>query len=348
MLNKEEKLKKIQDIKKEYGEDLLILAHHYQNNDIVSLADYTGDSLKLAKYAQENKKAKYVVFCGVHFMAETADILTEDWQKVLLPAGGAGCPMADMANLAEAETAWEVLKIEFDKDLLPVTYVNSRADIKAFCGSKGGSTVTSGNAPKVMEWALSQNKIVLFLPDRHLGENTAYELGIEPKNMAIYNRKTQKVEYECPKEDVRIVLWDGYCHVHHAITVKHIEQARNSLPEAKIIVHPECPFDVVRAADGYGSTEYLINTVKNAPAGSSWVVGTESNLVARVKAQNTDKQVYILDTHSVCTNMNKTNLDNLLETLEDIKNNNFSKQVKVSKDIAEDAVKSLDTMLELC
>ena len=341
-------LNKIKEIKKEMGDDLLILAHHYQNDQIVSVADYVGDSLKLAQMAEKNKTAKYIVFCGVHFMAETADILTEDWQKVLLPALTAGCPMANMADLDQAEKAWELLKAEFgDEETVPVTYINSKAEIKAFCGRHGGTTVTSGNAGKVLSWALSQKKRVLFLPDQNLGKNTAVDLGIPEEHMALYDQSTEKLTYACSKEDVKMVLWNGYCHVHDAIALSKVEEARKAHPNAKIIVHPECTHEVCKAVDGKGSTEFLINQVKNAPAGSEWVVGTEANLVLRLVETNPDKKVSILNTRSVCTNMNKTSVENLLETLEQIKENNFEKQITVDDNIAKDAVKSLNTMLSL-
>lgn len=338
---------KILEIKKEIGEDLLILAHHYQSDDIIKIADFVGDSLKLAQYAQQNKRAKYIVFCGVYFMSETADILTEDWQRVLQPAISAGCPMADMADMEQAERAWDVITEELGCDIVPITYVNSKAEVKAFCGKRGGTTVTSGNAGKVVEWGLKQNKVILFLPDQNLGRNTAYDLGIPLEHMAEYDPRTERIEYSCDKNDVKIVLWKGFCHVHHKITVKHIEDARRVHPDAKIIVHPECQFEIAQAADGKGSTEYLINQVRNGEKGSKWIVGTEHNLVKRLKDTYTDKSVYILDTSSVCTNMNKTTAANLLETLEDIQKGNFEKQVTVDKEIAKDALKSLETMLSL-
>ncbi len=340
-------IEKILEIKKEMGEDLLILAHHYQSDDIVKTADLVGDSLKLAQYAQQNKRAKYIVFCGVYFMSETADILTEDWQKVLQPAIIAGCPMADMADMEQAEKAWDIVTEELGCEIVPITYVNSKAEVKAFCGKRGGTTVTSGNAAKVVEWGLKQNKVILFLPDQNLGRNTAYDLGIDIDHMAEYDPKTEKLEYSCDKKDVKIVLWKGFCHVHHKIDMKHIEDARKAHPDAKIIVHPECRFEIAQAADGKGSTEYLIAQVKNGEKGSKWIVGTEHNLVKRLKDTYTDKSVYILDTSSVCTNMNKTTVSNLLETLEDIQKGNFEKQVIVDKEIAKDALKSLETMLSL-
>lgn len=338
---------KIKQIKAQLGDDLVILAHHYQNDEIVSLADYIGDSLKLAQMAEKNKTAKYIVFCGVHFMAETADILTEDWQRVLLPDMQAGCPMANMASLEEAEKAWTILTEEFgDDNFVPVTYVNSKAEIKAFCGRHGGTVVTSGNAPKIMKWALDSGKRVLFLPDQNLGRNTAYDLGVAIEDMADYDR-SGKVTYSCPKENVKVILWDGYCHVHHRISLDTVSAIRSLKPDAKIIVHPECQFEITQTCDGKGSTEYLINTVKNSPDGSEWVVGTESNLVMRLIKDNPTKNITILDTSSVCFNMNKINTTNLLDTLEQILDNNFERQVSVDSATAVDAVKALDTMLSL-
>lgn len=340
-------IERIKEIKNQLGEDLLILAHHYQRDEIVELADFVGDSLKLAQYAEQNKKAKYIVFCGVYFMSETADILTEDYQRVLQPDTDAGCPMANMAIKEQAEKAWEIITKEFGESIVPITYINSTADVKAFCGEHEGTTVTSGNAPKIVKWGLDFKDKILFLPDRNLGRNTAYDLGIALENMAEYDPVAEKLTYNCNKEDVKIILWKGWCHVHHKITTKHIEDARRVMPEAKIIVHPECQFEIASIADGKGSTEYLINQVNKGEAGSSWIIGTEANLVARVKELNPDKNVYILDTSSVCTNMNKTTVENLTETLEEILNNNFDKQVTVGNNIAVNAKKALDTMLSL-
>lgn len=340
-------LERIKEIKNQLGEDLLILAHHYQRDEIVEVADFVGDSLKLAQFAEQNKKAKYVVFCGVYFMSETADILTENWQKVLQPDTNAGCPMANMAKKEQAEKAWEIITKEFGDSIVPITYINSTADVKAFCGKHEGTTVTSGNASKIVKWGLGFKDKILFLPDQNLGRNTAYDLGISLENMAEYDPLTEKLTYSCDKKDVKIILWKGWCHVHHKITTKHIEDARKAKPEAKIIVHPECQFEIASMADGKGSTEYLINQVKNAESGSTWIIGTEANLVARVKKMNKDKNVYILDTSSVCTNMNKTTVENLTETLEDILKADFKKQVVVDNETAEDAKKALATMLSL-
>lgn len=340
-------IERIKEIKNILGDDLLILAHHYQRDEIVEIADFVGDSLKLAQFAEQNKKAKYIVFCGVYFMSETADILTEDWQIVLQPDKNAGCPMANMASMEQAEKAWEIITAEFGASIVPITYINSTAEVKAFCGLHEGTTVTSGNAPKIVKWGLGFKDKILFLPDQNLGRNTAYDLGIALENMAEYDPVSEKLTYSCDKKDVKIILWKGWCHVHHKITTKHIEDARKAMPDAKVIVHPECQFEIASMADGKGSTEYLINTVKNAEPNTTWVVGTESNLVARVKDMNPDKKVYILDVTSVCTNMNKTTVENLTETLESILNKEFSNKVTVDKDVAVNAVKALNKMLSL-
>ncbi len=347
MTNTEENTKRIFEIKKQLGEDMLILAHHYQRDEIIQFADAVGDSLKLAQIAEKNKRAKYIVFCGVHFMAETADILTEDWQKVLLPALDAGCPMADMADRAQAEICWDIITKEFGESIVPITYINSKAEVKAFVGLHDGTTVTSGNAKKVLSWGLGYKDRVLFLPDQNLGRNTAVELGIPVENMALYDPHKQSLEYSCPKEDVKMILWDGFCCLHNDITTDHVEKARAAVPDAKVIVHPECRHEIVKISDGSGSTEYLIKAVKAGESGSKWVVGTESNLVERIKRENPDKSVYLLDPHSICKNMNKTNTANLLDTLEGILKGDFSKQIVVDRETAENSIKSLNTMLSL-
>lgn len=340
-------INRIKEIKKQLGDDLLILAHHYQRDEIVELADAVGDSLKLAQIAEQNKKAKFIVFCGVHFMAETADILAEDYQKVFLPAITSGCPMADMADRKSAEKAWEIITKEFGESIVPITYINSKAEIKAFCGIHEGTTVTSGNAEKVVKWGFSVKDKILFLPDQNLGKNTAVALGVDEKYMALYDQHTEKLIYDCKPEEVKMILWNGYCHVHHNITAEKVKEARNENPDAKIIVHPECKHDIVKMCDGSGSTTYLIKAVENSDKNTKWVIGTEYNLVQRLKNKFTDRDIKILDEESICTNMNKTTLENLCETLEAILKGDYSKQITVDKQTAEDALKSLNTMLSL-
>lgn len=338
---------RIKEIKAQLGDDLLILAHHYQKDEIVALADAIGDSLKLAQIAEKNKTAKYIVFCGVHFMAETADILSEDYQKVLLPAPLAGCPMADMADRESAEIAWDIITKELGDSIVPITYINSKAEVKAFCGVHGGTTVTSGNAEKVVKWGFSVKDKILFLPDQNLGANTAVSLGVDEQCLALYDQKTETLSYSCKPEEVKMILWNGYCHVHHRITTDMVDAARKSNPDAKIIVHPECKHEVVKKCDGTGSTTYLIKAVENAESGSKWVVGTEFNLVTRLQERFPDKDIKILSTGSICMNMNKTTLENLCDTLEDILKGDFTKQVTVDKQTAKEAIMSLDTMLSL-
>lgn len=338
---------RIKEIKSQLGEDLLILAHHYQRDEIVDIADAVGDSLKLAQIAEENKKAKYIVFCGVHFMAETADILSDDWQKVFLPALQAGCPMADMADRESAERAWQVITSELGEDIVPITYVNSKAEVKAFCGVHNGTVVTSGNAEKVVKWGLGYKDKILFLPDQNLGKNTAISLGVKEEHIALYNRESESLTYSCKPEEVKMILWDGYCHVHHRITPDKVEAVRQANPDAKIIVHPECPYETVKLCDGNGSTTYLINAVKNSEPNTKWIVGTEFNLVKRLKEKYSDRDIKILDTGSICTNMSKTTLENLCETLEEILKGDYSRQITVDSTTAKEAVMALNTMLSL-
>lgn len=340
-------INRIKEIKKQLGDDLLILAHHYQRDEIVELADAVGDSLKLAQIAEENKKAKYIVFCGVHFMAETADILSEDYQRVFLPERTSGCPMADMADRKSAEKAWDIITKELGESIVPITYINSKAEVKAFCGVHDGTTVTSGNAEKVVKWGFSVKDKILFLPDQNLGKNTAAALGVYEKYMALYDQHTEKLIYVCKPEEVKMILWNGYCHVHHNITEEKVKEARNENPDARIIVHPECKHEIVKMCDGAGSTTYLIKAVENSDKNTKWVIGTEYNLVQRLKEKFTDREIKILDEESICTNMNKTTLENFCETLEDILKGDYSKQITVDRQTAEEAVKALDTMLSL-
>ena len=340
-------INRIKEIKNQLGENLLILAHHYQRDEIVELADAVGDSLKLAQIAEENKKAKYIVFCGVHFMAETADILSEDYQRVFLPAPTSGCPMADMADRESAEKAWKIITEELGDNICPITYINSKAEVKAFCGVHDGTTVTSGNAEKVVKWGFSVKDKILFLPDQNLGKNTAVSLGIDEKYMALYDRNTETLSYSCEPSEVKMILWNGYCHVHHRITPEKVKEARKANPGAKIIIHPECPHEVVKMCDGAGSTTYLIKAVENSKIGSTWIVGTEFNLVKRLKERFADRDIKILDIGSICTNMNKTTIENLCECLEEILKGDFSKQIIVDEQTAKEAVMSLNTMLSL-
>lgn len=340
-------IERIKEIKRQLGDDLLILAHHYERDEIVELADAVGDSLKLAQIAEENKKAKYIVFCGVHFMAETADILSEDYQRVFLPEMTSGCPMADMADRKSAEKAWGIITDELGESIVPITYINSKAEVKAFCGIYGGTTVTSGNAEKVVKWGFSAKDKIFFLPDQNLGMNTAVSLGIDEKYMALYDQHSEKLYYDCKPEEVKMILWNGYCHVHHNITEEKVMEAKKTYKDGRIIVHPECRHNIVKLCDGAGSTTYIIKAVENSKPDTRWIIGTEYNLVMRLKKKFNDRNIEILDNNSVCTNMNKITLDNLLGTLEEIIKGDYSRQITVDEKTAAEAKIALNTMLSL-
>ncbi|MCL7746961.1 quinolinate synthase NadA [Halalkalibacter alkaliphilus] len=315
----EDKKERIKQIKQQLGSKLFIPGHHYQRDEVIEFADVTGDSLQLAQLSKTNRDAEYIVFCGVHFMAETADMLTTDNQHVILPDLKAGCSMADMADIAQTEHAWGELQKQFGDTILPLTYVNSTAAIKAFCGRNGGATVTSSNAKAMVQWAFTQKQRLLFLPDQHLGRNTAYDLGIKLDEMAVWDPIARELVCEGPIEQVKVILWKGHCSVHEKFTVGQIEELRQNSPNTNIIVHPECTFDVVQAADLNGSTHYIIETIKNAEPGSSWAVGTEMNLVNRLAQQHPDKNVFSLNsTMCPCLTMNRIDLDHLLWSLEEI------------------------------
>src|SRR3989442_2209275 len=281
------------------GERLVILGHHYQRDEIIKYADFRGDSFKLAQLAAARPEADYIVFCGVHFMAESADILSALHQKVILPNPAAGCSMADMANIAEVEECWEMLNDDLGEDasIIPVTYMNSAANLKAFCGCNGGIVCTSSNAPAVIKWAFSRGKRVLFFPDEHLGRNTALKYGIPEQQMYVWNPKDPlaSVDAEEEIERARIVLWKGYCTTHMRFNVQQIAKARADYPGIAILVHPECRREVVEAADLYGSTEFIIQQIEKAPAGTSWAIATEINLVHRLAKEHPEQFIFCLD-----------------------------------------------------
>ncbi len=340
-------INRIIEIKKELGDDLLILAHHYQTDEIVGVADFVGDSLKLAQYAEKNKSAKYIVFCGVHFMAETADILTDDSQIIIMPDNNAGCDMANMADILQTEKAWKKLTQIFGNNIIPITYVNSKASVKAFCGRHEGTVVTSSNALKIVEWGFNQKEKIFFLPDQNLGRNTAADLGIKLDEMAVWNPIAETLEYDGDISNIKVILWKGYCYVHHNIDVKKVMALKKNFPDVKIIVHPECQYEVASIADFKGSTEYIINQIENSGKGSFWAVGTEFNLVRRLKEKYSDKNIEIIDKESKCKDMSLTSAKNLLRVLEGILRGEIMNKVNVEKSIAKDAKKALDTMLSL-
>jgi quinolinate synthase len=342
-------IEKIAQRKNELGDNLLILGHHYQQEAVFKFADLVGDSLKLAKAASE-QKTPYIVFCGVHFMAETADILTDDDQTIILPDLRAGCPMADMADIEEVEAAWQDLAATVpDATIVPITYVNSSARIKAFVGEKGGSVCTSSNAERVLTWALAKGDKVIFLPDEHLGRNSAYALDIPADEVIIWDReKPLGGNTPAQIEKAKVILWNGYCTVHMQFTAAQVDNWRQKDPGIKVIVHPECTNEVVSKADHYGSTEVIINTIKDSAPGTSWAVGTEINLVNRLRKQNPDKNIHSLSPFQcLCSTMYRIKPGYLLWTLDNIVSGQITNQIKVDKITAESAKLSLNRMLEI-
>lgn len=343
-MSREDLEARVREVKNNLGSRLFIPGHHYQKDEVVQFADATGDSLKLAQLSAENTEAEFIVFCGVHFMAETADILTNDNQKVILPDMRAGCSMADMADIQQTERAWEKLKEIFGDTMLPLTYINSTAAIKSFVGSNGGATVTSSNAETMVKWAFEQKERILFLPDQHLGRNTAADLGVDLDEMAIWNPITNTLEYDGDVSRVKVILWKGHCSVHENFTVHNISETRSQHPDMTIIVHPECRREVVELSDMAGSTSYIINAIENAEPGSQWAIGTEMNLVNRLIKNHPDKHIISLNPAMCpCLTMNRIDLPHLvwsLDTLEDSKN-----VITVSSEIAENAKLALDRML---
>ncbi|ARJ50855.1 quinolinate synthase NadA [Staphylococcus lutrae] len=338
----------IQRIKDELGTRLFMPTHHYQKDEVVQFADVTGDSLELARICKNNREADYFVFNGVHFMAETADILTDAHQHIYLPDLTAGCSMADMANINQVRHCHEVLTQTYQFDILPLTYVNSTAAIKKYVGQHEGTCLTSGNAKAVVNWALEQHKMILFLPDQHLGRNTAYELGVPLEQMALWDPIEKRLTYEGDLKDLRLILWKGHCSVHEKFRKTHIEQARQQNPDVNIIVHPECPFDVVQAADEAGSTRYIIDAIQHAPAGSHWRIGTEMNLVHRLKMTHPELHIESLNPlMCACLTMNRIDLPHLAWCLDKILNDQHDNIIKVDDETAYYAKKSLDRMLSI-
>ncbi|MBM7648967.1 quinolinate synthase [Bacillus ectoiniformans] len=345
-MSKEEMERRVIEIKDMLGEELFIPGHHYQKDEVIQFADAVGDSLQLAQVSAQNKKAKHIVFCGVHFMAETADILTSEDQMVILPDMRAGCSMADMANIHQTERAWEELQRLFGDTILPLTYVNSTAAIKAFVGRNGGATVTSSNAHNMVKWSFTQKERILFLPDQHLGRNTAHDLGIPLEDMAVWDPIQHTLEFEGPIDRVKVILWKGHCSVHENFTVKNIEDVRRTYPDMKIIVHPECRREVVALSDDNGSTKYIIDQIEQAAPGSSWAIGTEMNLVNRLIQRHKDKDIISLNPNMCpCLTMNRIDLPHLLWSLENIVDGSKVNQIQVNPDTSQEALLALDRML---
>ena len=333
------------------GDRVFVLGHHYQRDEVIAFADVTGDSFKLAQQAAARPEAEFIVFAGVHFMAESADILTSPTQQVLLPDLAAGCSMADMATFDQVEQCWEDLQAAGVADVtVPVSYMNSSAAIKAFTGEHGGTICTSSNAKKALTWAFEHGTKVLFLPDQHLGRNTAVrELGLSLSDCVVYDpRKPGGGLTAQQLQDATMVLWKGHCSVHGRFTAGSVRDVRERVPGVTVLVHPECTHEVVEAADLVGSTEMIIKTLEAAPAGSAWAVGTELNLVRRLADEHPDKTVVFLDKAvCFCSTMNRIDLPHLVWTLESLVEGHVVNQISVEPRTAEHARAALDRMLAL-
>ena len=334
----------IEAVRKDWGPRLLILGHQYQDPAVLRHADVIGDSLELSRQAGASA-AERIVFCGVHFMAESADILTGPDQTVYMPDASAGCPMADMADAYRVEKAWQTIPLD-SSGWVPVAYVNSSAALKAFCGRQGGSTCTSSNATRVFQWVFGQNKRVFFLPDKHLGDNTAFDLGVPDDTVATYDPR--QPDGGLPRNaaaTARVIVWNGFCPIHVVFTVDQVKAIRQAEPGAKIIVHPEAPKEVVRLCDAHGSTAQIIQYVQKAAPGATVYVGTEAHLVKRLAEEHRARGVTVkLLRHSVCPNMAKTNESNLLTVLRDWPERNV---IHVPAHVAAEARLALERMLRL-
>ncbi|TQM76151.1 quinolinate synthase NadA [Thermopolyspora flexuosa] len=337
--------------KERLGERLFVLGHHYQRDEVIQFADVTGDSFKLAREAAARPEAEYIVFCGVHFMAESADILTSDAQKVVLPDLAAGCSMADMATFDQVEEAWDVLTDAGVADVtVPITYMNSSADIKAFVGRRGGAVCTSSNAKRALTWAFEQGEKVLFLPDQHLGRNTAVlQLGLSLDDCVVYDpHRPGGGLTEKQLRDAKMILWRGHCSVHGRFTAEAVDDVRARIPGVNVLVHPECRHEVVTKADYIGSTEYIIRTIAEAPAGSAWAIGTELNLVKRLASQHPDKSISFLDRSiCLCSTMNRIDMPHLVWALESLAEGRVVNQIVVDPETTHWAKVALDRMLAL-
>jgi quinolinate synthase len=337
--------------KEALGSRVFVLGHHYQRDEVIQFADVTGDSFKLAREAAARPEAEYIVFCGVHFMAESADILTSDAQKVVLPDLAAGCSMADMARIRQVEDAWAAMEAAgVASDVVPITYMNSSADIKAFCGRNGGAVCTSSNAQTALEWAFQQGSKVLFLPDQHLGRNTAVlQMGMSLEDCVVWDpHRPNGGLTEQELRDARMILWKGHCSVHGRFSEAVVDELRATIPGVQILVHPECTHEVVLKADLIGSTEFIIQTIEAAPAGSAWAIGTELNLVKRLAAQHPDKRIVFLDrTVCYCSTMNRIDLPHFVWAMESLVDGVVVNQIEVDEDTEKWAKVALDRMLAL-
>ena len=348
-LSDQELDERIARAKRTLGARLVILGHHYQRDEVIKFADYRGDSLKLSQLAASRKQADYIVFCGVHFMAEAADILRAERQIVILPDMNAGCSMADMAELEQVEVAWDELARATPAKIVPVTYINSTAAIKAFVGRRGGSVCTSSNARKVMEWALAQGGKGLFLPDEHLGRNTGYAMGIPFEQMVVWDPHLESGGLSDEQiRQAKVILWKGHCSVHLRFLPQQVEKVRHAHPGIRVIAHPECRWDVCQLADEVGSTEFIIRRVTESPPGSQWAIATEIHLVNRLAQEHPDRRVISLDDCGcLCSTMYRISPQHLAWTLENLVAGRVVNRVKVDSETRAWAHAALGRMLEI-
>jgi quinolinate synthase len=336
-------------VRSRLGPRVVILGHHYQRESIIEFADFRGDSFKLSQLAAAQSQAEFIVFCGVHFMAESADVLRQPHQTVILPDLKAGCSMADMAVIEDVEEAWDRLASRHGLTIVPITYMNSTAALKAFCGARGGVVCTSSNARAVLEWAWSRKPRAFFFPDQHLGRNTAFAMGVPLEAMAEWEYRAEDLERinaRCFDPATRIVLWRGFCSVHTKFTKRQIDEARAADPAVKVLVHPECPFDVVGGADRVGSTEFIIEQVQRAVPGTHWAIGTEINLVHRLALQHPDQHIHSLQKNVCpCATMNRIDPAHLLWALENLAAGHVVNAVRVPEDVRRGARLALERML---
>jgi quinolinate synthase len=351
---------RIESAKQSLGSRLVILGHHYQQDAVIDFADFTGDSFELSRAAAAQKDAEFVIFCGVHFMAESADILTSESVRVILPDLGAGCSMADMANIDQTLECWEQLRQTCaDQTIVPITYMNSSAAIKSFVGEHGGAVCTSSNCRNVLEWALAGGAVapqahdrktkILFFPDQHLGRNTAYAMGYSLDKMVVWD-PTQDLGGNSQRDlrDADFVLWKGHCSVHALFRPEHVDEVRQKHPDMKVIVHPECRWEVVQKADMAGSTAYIVKVIDAAPAGSQWAIGTEVHLVNRLKQRHPDKKIIVLSgCQCLCTTMYRIDLPHLCWALENLVEGTVVNEIKVDSETRKWATLALERMLAI-
>jgi quinolinate synthase len=346
--SEEELFARIREAKEALGERLCILGHHYQKEEVIQFADFRGDSFGLSQSAAALQEPDYIVFCGVHFMAEAADVLSPPERRVVLPDLRAGCPMANMATLDEVLPAWEGLaEVVGPEAIMPVTYMNSDAELKAFVGERGGAVCTSSNASGIFHWAFGGREKILFFPDEHLGRNTGWSVGVPLEEMVLYDPEEPMGGLSADEvRRARVILWKGYCHVHTHFTVRMVEEVRSQWPEMKIIVHPECSYEVVQLSDATGSTGGIIKTIEASPPGSQWAVGTEIHLVHRLGLEHPDKTVIPLD-RSLCGTMFLISPQNLCWVLEELVQDSVVNEVAVPEEVRRWARVALDRMLAI-